>query len=76
MKSFYIVINSDFADMMNGKESTINKGSFFGYSITTDGRYVCSSNTLDDFPEEFQMFTELNVIPLSTSDFPKSPPLI
>lgn len=76
MKSYYILITSDFADMMYGKESTVNKCSFFGYSITTDGRYVCSPNSLNDFPEEFLIFSELTLIPLSISDFPKPPPLI
>lgn len=73
--SFYIVISEEFAFGLQNKESSVTPGNLFGFAQTTDGRYVCSSNCVNDFPDEFAMLGELTVVPLSPLDFPPTPPI-
>lgn len=72
---FYIIIPQEFAEDMAGTESTVKPGSFFGYAVTIDGRYVCSANSLDDFPNQFAELGEMTVVSLGSSDFPPTPPI-
>ncbi len=70
MKSYYILITKEFAELMDGKKSKVWDNSYFGYTVTNDNRYVCSSNSVNDFPEDFETISPLSVIPLLYSDFP------
>lgn len=77
-KSFYIVIPEDFAFNLQSKRSMVNPASFFGFAQTIDGRYVCSSNCINDFPDEFALLGQtfdLSVITLDIEDFPQTPPI-
>jgi hypothetical protein len=51
---------------MQGKKG---KESLFNYAITLDGKYVCSSNSVNDFPEEFDKLSPLTVVSLSLDEF-------
>ena len=65
--SFYLVLTQAFCEA----HSTYQIGqSRFGYGITTDGRYVTSTNALNDFPELFS--GNEPIVKLSMSDFPSS----
>jgi len=69
--SRYIVINQEFATAHNGYT---NGNSVFNYAVTISGDYVCSENTLDEFPELFQNSPYLFIMPivqLSLTDFPQ-----
>lgn len=77
-KSFFIVIPRDFAFDLQSRESRVNPGSLFGFAQTIDGRYVCSSNCINDFPDEFALLGQnfdLSVITLEVEDFPQTPPI-
>ena len=79
MKTFYIIVTAGFIAAMSGRQSPINKGSFFGYAITKAGDYVISINTANDFPAALDSFAHtqpensLEVKSFSISDFPASP---
>lgn len=81
MKSFYIIVTAGFIAAMMGRESPINKGSYFGYAITKGGEYVVSLNTANDFPGAFDTLANtmpdstLSVVALSQNDFPPPPPI-
>jgi len=81
MKSFYIIVTAGFIAAMMGRESPINKGSYFGYAITKGGDYVVSINTANDFPGALDTFANsqpgktLDMRVLSVNDFPATPPI-
>lgn len=81
MKSFYIIVTAGFIAAMMGRESAINKGSYFGYAITKGGEYVVSLNTANDFPGAFDTLANtmpekaLEVRALLVTDFPPTPPI-
>jgi hypothetical protein len=81
MKSFYIIVTAGFIAAMSGRESPVNKGSFFGYSVTLSGEYVVSINAPNDFPGAFDSLAStkldkaLEVKALSAADFPPVPPM-
>lgn len=66
MIHFYLLLNQNFAEENNLYKVGAN---VFKYSVTTDGRYICSTNALNEFPE---LFTEipLQIIQLTGADFP------
>lgn len=68
--SKYILINQPFALAHTGYT---REGLNFNYAVTLLGYYVCSENTLTEFPELFENDTHLSGIPiieLDTTDFP------
>jgi hypothetical protein len=69
----YIVINQQFAQAHEG----YTRGNVtFNYAITLSGEYVCSENSLDEFPELFEnspYLFGLPVIELTIDDFPTQP---
>jgi len=80
-KSFYIIVTAGFIAAMSGRESPVNRGSYFGYAITKDSLYVVSINAPNDFPGAFDTLANtmpektLDVRALSITDFPPPPPL-
>lgn len=70
MKEFYILVEKAFALQMKGKESTVNPGSIFGYAVTKDGKYVVSSASTNNFPNEFAGMSPFVVLALGVEDFP------
>ena len=65
---FYIIITQEFANSLEGIKGIEG---YFGYAITNDGRYVCSSNSVNDFPKQFASIVPLTVVALTLSDFPE-----
>lgn len=68
--SKYILINQPFALAHAGYT---RDGLSFNYAVTLLGYYVCSENTLTEFPELFEnsiYLTGIPIIELNTSDFP------
>jgi hypothetical protein len=66
----YVIINQSFALAHQGYTRDDLR---FNYSITLDGDYVCSANSLDEFPELFEnspYLFFLAVVSLSLSNFP------
>lgn len=70
---FYILITETFAKSMEGKQSPITPDIYFNYAITTDGRYVCSINSANDFPQDFEALGDLIVMSIRQDEFPPSP---
>jgi hypothetical protein len=67
MKSFYIEVTQDFVDKNTGYKSGC---SIIGFGKTKDNKNVCSSNTLNDFPELFDPNNLPQIIQLdSDTDF-------
>lgn len=76
MTSNYIELNADFINALppGGYIVGINQ---FAYAQTTGGVYVCSENSLEEFPELFANTPYLPYIfvtQLSNSDFPAPQP--
>ena len=63
----YIVITKQFAEALKGIEG---EESNFGYAITKDGRYVCSVNSVNDYPEQFAAIEPYETVELGIDDFP------
>lgn len=74
MTHTYIVVNQAFCQAH--EDYTDAKGNKFGYAVTTEGLYVTSANTMDEFPELFENSPYLYSMPyveLTVDDFPKPP---
>lgn len=64
----YLHITEDFANQNEGYHIETN---YFGYAITSDGRYVCTAQSKVEFPVIFEG-TDFEVIDLQPNDFPQS----
>lgn len=74
MTHTYIVVNAAFCQAHEGHTSP--NGNQFGYAVTSDGLYVTSANSFDEFPELFENSPYLYSMPyveLTVEDFPKPP---
>lgn len=72
MNNKYVLLNKEFCEANQNAENSTGK---FGFAVTTDGRYVASSQTISDFPELFQgelPFPGLIIIELDVTDFPNT----
>lgn len=79
--NFYIIVTAAFVQIMSGRQSSVNKGNYFGYAVTKDSTFVVSINTVNDFPQALDSFADaqpggrLVVKALGIEDFPQTPPI-
>ena len=66
MKHWYVVLTPEFTQENNGKQFGVN---VFMSVQTKDGRWVTSSNALNEFPELFENVEELQTVQLSEDNF-------
>lgn len=71
MYSFYLILTQDFCEAHIDYQIG---ASVFGYAVTTNGRYVCSTNALNEFPNIFTGDEEISKIYLS--EFPAPPDVV
>lgn len=68
----YLIITQEFAEEHLEYQVGVN---VFNYAITNGGEYVCSSNSVNDFPSIFENknFESIN---LELTDFPERPDIL
>lgn len=63
----YVIIPGEFVLSMAGRV----KGNVeFAARQTTDGRWACAAQSVEDFKEEFSALGQLEIVELEASDFP------
>lgn len=62
----YLLINKDFAESNQGYHIGSN---YFNHAITLQGQYVCTAQSMIDFPDIF-VGTDFDTLELTLADFP------